>query len=292
MKNFWAYISIIASMIFWSFSFIWSKEALATYGPLTILLFRLSIATLVLLSFSKLIGKLQKIEKGDWKYFFLLAFLDPFLYFIGETYGLQRVSATVAAVIIATIPLFLPYVAWYYFKERITSYKVYGTFLSFAGVILVIINNNMGLSADIFGVTLLLIAVFAAVAYIVVLKKLAIKYNAFTIVSWQNALALIGFGPLFFTFEWSQFQEVGLVWAGFRPIILLGIIASILAFILYTHSIKILGITRTGVFANMIPVFTGLWSFFLFSEILLSINYIGIAVVVGGLFLSQVKTKQ
>ena len=291
MKNFWAYISVIASMIFWSFSFIWSKEALAIYGPLTILFFRLSLAAVSLMSFSKLIGKLNKIEKSDWKYFMLLAFFEPFLYFIGETYGLQLVSPTIAAVLIATIPLFLPYIAWYYFQERITSYKIYGTLLSFAGVVMVIINNNMSLNADVFGILLLLLAVFAAVGYTAVLNKLSHKYNAFTIVSWQSALALIGFGPLFFLFEWPHIHEIGFVWEGIRPIVLLGLVASIFAFVLYTHSIKLLGVTRTGVFANVIPVFTSLWSFFLLGEILLPLNYIGIVVVVLGLFLSQMKKR-
>ena len=292
MKNLLAYLSVIASMVFWSFSFIWSKEALYTYEPLTILFFRLSLAAITLLTFAKIIGKLNTIKKSDWKYFFLLAFFEPFLYFIGETYGLQLVSPTIAAVLIATIPLFLPFVGWYYYKEPITSYKVYGTLLSFLGVILVIINANMNLNADFFGIMLLLLAVFAAIGYTVVLNKLSHKYNPFTIVGWQSALALIGFAPLFFIFESQSFLEIGLVWEGMRPVILLGLVASIFAFVLYTHSISVLGITRTGVFANVIPVFTALFSFLVLGELLFTINYIGIFIVIAGLFLSQLRKKK
>lgn len=292
MRNFLAYVSVIASMIFWSFSFIWSKEALEVYGPLTILFFRLSLASAALLIFSKVIGKLNKIEKGDWKYFFLLSFFEPFLYFIGETYGLDLVSPTIAAVLIATIPLFLPFVAWYYFKESITPFKVYGTLLSFVGVLLVVINTNMSLNADVFGILLLLLAVFSAVAYTAILNKLSHKYNAFSIVAWQSALALIGFGPLFYFLEWPDLKETGLIWEGVRPILFLGLFASIFAFVFFTQSIKELGVTRSGVFTNAIPVFTSIFSFFILGEKLLSINYIGILVVVAGLFLSQIKVKQ
>jgi len=291
MTNTKAYFSIIASMIFWSFSFIWSKEALAVYNPLTILFFRLSLASVTLLSFAKIIGKLNKIERGDWKFFLLLSFFEPFLYFLGETYGLQRVSPTIASVIIATIPLFLPFVGYYFFKEKLTSFKIIGTILSFAGVLLVIVNTEMKINADIWGILLLILAVFSAVSYTSLVNKLAHKYNAFTIVGWQSLFALIGFAPLFFIFEWKEASQTGWVWEGVRPVLMLGLFASIFAFVFFTYSIKKLGITKAGVFSNIIPVFVSLFSFILFGERLLTINYLGVIIVVGGLFLSQVKKK-
>jgi len=292
MKNFWAYIAVIFSMGFWAYSFIWSKSALEFYGPLSILSGRLIIASTVLFSFSKLIGKLNKIERSDYKYLFALSFFEPFLYFIGETFGLDRVSPTIAAVIIATIPLFLPYVAWYYFKEKITRPKVIGTVLSFWGVILVIINYDMRLRADIWGILLLLLAVFAAIGYTAILKNLSHKYNSFTIVSWQSLIGLIGFLPLFFIFEFSDASSTGMIWEGIRPIILLAIFGSISAFVLFTHSIKVLGVTKSGVFGNGIPVLTSLFSFLFLGERLLGINYAGIIVVVLGLFISQLTPKK
>ncbi len=291
MKNFLAYLAVIGSMLFWAISFIWSKSALEIYNPLTILSFRLILASVLLLGFSKIIGKLNKIEKGDWRYIFLLSFFEPFLYFIGETYGLQLVSPTIAAVIIATIPLFLPYVAWYFFKERVTKYKIYGTILSFIGVLMVIINVNMQLNANTLGVMLLMLAVFSAVGYTATLNKLSHKYNSFTIVSYQSLFGLIGFAPLFFIFDWSDFQQTGFVWQGLQPIILLAVFGSIIAFVLFTHSIKILGVTRSGVFTNGIPVLTSIFSFILLGERLFTLNYIGILIVVVGLFISQIKTK-
>lgn len=291
MKNLLAYLAVIVSMFCWAISFIWSKEALEIYGPLTILSFRLILASVVLMSFSKLIGKLNKIQKGDFKYLFLLSFFEPFIYFIGETYGLQRVSPTIAAVIIATIPLFLPYVAWYFFNEKITKFKVFGTIFSFIGVLLVVINNNMELNADFIGVLLLLVAVFGAIGYTATLNKLSHKYNSFTIVSWQSTLGLIGFVPLMLMIELPETINTGLVWEGLRPIILLGLFGSILAFVFFTHSIKVLGVTRSGVFTNGIPVLTSIFSFILLGERLLTINYIGILIVVIGLFLSQIRTK-
>jgi drug/metabolite transporter (DMT)-like permease len=291
MQKTLAYIAVVFSMIFWAFSFIWSKGALEIYGPLTILTFRLIIASILLLSISKATGLLNPIKKQDWKFFFLLSFFEPFLYFLGETYGLNLVSPTIAAVMIATIPLFLPYMAWYVFGERITKFKTFGSVFSFVGVLLVMVNYNMELNANIWGILLLLLAVASAIGYTAVLNKLSHNYNVFTIVSWQSALGLIGFAPLFALIELPDTLATGWQWAGLQPILLLAIFGSMLAFLLYTHSIKVLGMTRSGVFTNGIPVLTSLFSFLLLGEQLLTINYIGIAIVVGGLFLSQLRER-
>ncbi|MCK5776198.1 MAG: DMT family transporter [Bacteroidales bacterium] len=291
MNNSKAYISVIGAMIFWSLSFIWSKQALETYGPLTILFSRLVLASVALLSVSKIFGKLNKIAKEDWKYLLLLSLFEPFLYFIGETYGLQRVSPTIAAVIISTIPLFLPIVGFYFLNEKLTIFKVSGTLLSFIGVILVMLNYNMELKADAVGVLLLFLAVFSGVAYTTLVHRLSNKYNSFTIVGWQSAIGAISFMPLFMLIEMDEAAQIGIVWESVWPIIKLGLFASIFAFVLYTYSIKELGITKAGVFSNVIPVFVSIISFFLFSERLLVLNYIGILVVVGGLFISQVKRR-
>ena len=292
MKNNWkAYVAVIAAMVFWSLSFIWSKQALESYGPLTVVFSRLVLASVALLSVSKIFGKLNAIAKKDWKFFLLLSLFEPFLYFIGETFGLQRVSSTIASVIVSTIPLFLPIVGYYILNEKFTFFKVLGTVLSFVGVVLVIVDYNMDLNADFWGVLLLFIAVFSGVAYTTLVHRLSDKYNSFTIVGWQSVIGVFSFMPLFVFFEMEETIQIGFIWEGILPILKLGLFASIFAFVLYTYSIKELGVTKAGVFSNVIPVFVSIISFFLFSERLLIINYIGILVVVGGLYVSQIKRK-
>jgi drug/metabolite transporter (DMT)-like permease len=287
MKTTKAYIAVSLSMLFWSLSFIWTKDALQFYGPLTILSFRLIMAATILFVSSSILGVLNKIVVSDIKYLALLSMFEPFLYFIGETYGLQRVSPTIAAVIIATIPLFLPYAGKVFFGEPITKYKIFGTSLSFLGVMLVILDNSMKLNADALGILLLFLAVISAIGYASVLKKISVKYNAVTIVSWQSLIGIFGFVPLFFLFEKNQTLETGLLWQGFKYLLVLGLFGSILAFVFFTYSIKILGITRSGVFGNVIPVLTCVFSFFLIGEKLLLLNYIGVFIVLIGLIISQ-----
>lgn len=287
-----AYVSVSIAMLIWALSFIWSKEALLVYSPLFVLPCRLLVAALILFVFGKFSGRLKAVDKADYKWLFALAFFEPFLYFIGENYGLQRVSPTIAAVIIATIPLFLPFVARLFFKERISRFQGIGITVSFVGVTMVLVNEQMKFSADIVGVLLLLLAVFAALGYTSVLRRITRKYNPLTIVAWQSLIAGIAFLPLFFIFSYRQTITTGYHAEGIKSIVLLAIFGSSIAFIAYTQAVRMLGITKAGVFANMIPVFTALFSFFMMDEKLLRINYIGIALVIGGLFLSQLSLKK
>jgi drug/metabolite transporter (DMT)-like permease len=73
----------------------------------------------------------------------------------------------------------------------------------------------------------------------------------------------------------------------FKPIIELSIFASCGAFILFAYSVRNMGIIRANVFSNCIPVFTALFSFILMGDKLTFQNVIGMAIVISGLFMSQ-----
>ena len=120
------YLAIGASLgaaFFWSFSFVWFKIAFLAYDPLTVVIIRLAIAALLITTIAALFKSLQKPTGKDLRLFILMAFFEPFIYFLGESYGLKYVSPTVAAVIVATIPLFTPLAAWYFHKERVKKVK-------------------------------------------------------------------------------------------------------------------------------------------------------------------------
>ena len=239
----YSYIAIVGAMILWSVSFVWSKLAFESYNPFTVLFFRIFIAATSLFIISKVFGLIQKIKKEDYKYFLLLAFFEPFLYFLGENFGLQYVSASTASIIISTIPLFLPFVGLMFFNEKLRRNNLLGIFISFIGVLFIVLNQDLSLSGEIKGFAFLFLAVFSAVAYTAVIKKVTYKYNAFTIVVWQNIIASIAFFPFFLYFDFHEFKEIGIT-SDFWYIALLGIIASNLAFLLYTYAFKFFRVSK------------------------------------------------
>ncbi len=284
----YGYFAIISAMVLWSVSFIWSKIALDTYNPFTILFFRIFIAASSLFIVSKVFGVLQKIEKKDYKYFLLLSFFEPFLYFIGENFGLQHVSASTASIIISTIPLFLPFIGLMFFNEKLRRNNLLGIFISFIGVLFIVLNQDLSISGEIKGFSFLFLAVFSAVAYTAVIKKVTYKYNAFTIVVWQNIIASMAFFPFFLYFDFHEFKEIGIT-SDFWYIALLGIIASNLAFLFYTYAFRFFRVSQIGIFTNLIPLLTIIISFFVFDEIPDTKKYIGVILVILGLFIAEFK---
>lgn len=279
-------------MIFWSFSFIWFKEANKTFHPITIVFIRLVISVVLLTAFLILTKNFMKIRKQDRKLFLMLALFEPFFYFLGESFGLTYVSATVCSVIISTIPVFATIGAWLIFKERLKAINYGGIILSFIGVLVFILNRDGSLTFNIKGLALLLLAVISAVGYNLTLSRLVGYYTPVYIVNVQNIIGAVLFLPLFLILDFRNFISTPLSFEMFTPIIELALFASCGAFILFAYSVKNMGITKANVFSNCIPVFTALFSFMLLGEKLTVQNIIGMAIVITGLFLSQMNSRK
>ena len=282
----------ILSMIFWSFSFVWIKIVYEAYGPLTTVLFRLLISSGLMLAFTILSGKLQKIKPGDLKMFVLLAFFEPFLYFMGESYGLKYVSSTVASVIVATIPLFSPIAAWYFYKEKLSRTNLLGLVITFFGVSLVVLDTSFNFTASPLGVALEFFAVFGAIGYASVLKGISHRYNTFTIITYQNLIGAAFFLPFWLIFEMNDFTQVTFNAKAFWAIIKLAIFASTFAFILFTYSVRNMGINKSNTFINVIPICVAVFAYIILGDQLNFHQMIGIAVVISGLFLAQINWKR
>lgn len=291
-KNLLAYFSALGAVFFWSFSFVWFKIAYLAYNPITVVIFRLAISVLLILIIALSLKRLQKPTIKDFKLLALMAFFEPFIYFLGESYGLLYVSSTVAAVIVATIPLLSPIAAWYFLHERVSLKNVIGFVFSFLGVGIVVLNSSFRFDASPLGVGLEFIAVFAAIAYSIVLRKVVYRYNTLTIIAYQNVIGILLFLPIWLLVDLRDFLTTPFHPQAFRAIVLLAVFASTLAFIFFTQSIRQLGVNRSNTFVNLIPVFVAILSFFVLKEGMDFQKVVGIGIVITGLFLAQSRRRR
>ena len=291
MKNskFYPYGTAIIAMLLWGMSFVWTAIALRYYEPISIIFMRLSISTIFLFVSLKLMGKFEKIQRSDYKLFIMSALFNPFLYFLGENYGIKLTSPTVSAVLIATIPLFAPILAFFMLREKLSILNIIGMLISFFGVIIMLLNRSFSLEASPLGIAALLLAVASAVAYSIFLKKLSSRYSPIFIIAIQNLIGLTLFLPVFLVFDFNHFITIKPSFEVISSIIALAVFCSSIAFILFTIATREIGVSKTNIFANLIPVFTGVFSFFIIGEDLNSQKLIGISLVVGGLFFAQLK---
>jgi drug/metabolite transporter (DMT)-like permease len=281
------YGAVILAMIFWAFSFIWFKEANKTFYPITIVFIRLLFAVILMTTFLVITKNFMKIKKKDRKLFLMLALFEPFFYFIGESFGLTYVSATVCSVLISTIPVFATIGAWLIFRERLKMINYAGIILSFIGVLVFILNSDGRLNFNIKGMGFLMLAVLTAVGYNLTLSRLVERYSPVYIVGVQNLIGAVLFLPLFIILDFHHFFSTPFTFNMFKPIIELAVFASCGAFILFAYSVQKMGITKANVFSNSIPVFTAIFSFIILGERLTIQNIIGMAIVIAGLLMSQ-----
>lgn len=274
-------------MIFWGFSFIWFKIANKTFQPITIVFLRLFFSVILLTIYLILAKGFMKIRKGDFKLFLTLALFEPFFYFIGESFGLTYVSATVCSVMISIIPVFATIGAWIIFKEKLRMINYAGIIISFIGVLVFLLKREGSISYNLKGLILLLFAVLSATGYNLTLSRLVGKYSPVYIVNVQNIIGAILFLPIFMISDFNTFIHHSYAPVLFLPVFALAAFASTSAFVLFAYSVSKIGILKANVFTNFIPLVTALFSFILMGERLTFQNILGIIVVIAGILMAQ-----
>ena len=280
------YILITASVIFWGISFILTKELFLSEEHMTVtalITIRLAIASAVMVPALALTRRLRRIQKKDIKWFLLLAFCEPFVYHLCETNGVRLVSGSLASVVIATIPLFVPFGMWAAYRQRIKPSLIVGVLLSLAGVFLML-NGEIGFGGTALqGILFLTGAVAIAVVYTLLLVKVVDHYHPLVVTTWQNVIGLVYFLPLMLIFDGGALLLLMLV---------LCIFCSTLAYAGYNYVVRNLGASEACIFNNAIPVFSLIAAVAIGQEQFSWVKVVGMAIVIAGVIIAQGRTKK
>ena len=285
------YLIALASITLWGFSYIWSNQLIEQEVPIYYFVFiRVAIAGVLLLLFNLITGAFRHIRKQHLLLFVALAFCEPFIYFIAETYGIKETgSPTISSMVIATVPILSMVVGMTVFKEKVTKLNILGVFVTLAGLALVLFSQMEQGVGDRFalGIVLLVVAVVAEVLHASLTKKLSEDYSPQVIVMYQFLIGAVYFLPVFISEGLDKFRPEYLSWPVLRPILCLSVLCSSLAFTLWVTAIKHLGVAKSGVFLAMISVVTALGASCMGQEVLTLWQWIGVIVSAGGIILSQ-----
>ena len=289
------YLLILLTVFLWGMSFLWSDRVLDRQVPVFTFIFtRMIIAAAALSLFSLLTGRFQRIRKGDFKWFAAMTAFEPFLYFLGETFGLQLTdSPTLCSVIIATIPVFSLVVGWILFREKLSTLNRAGIFVAVAGVILFVLIGGSLHAKYLYGIAILFLAAIGSTGYTAICKKLANKgYNPFAIVTWQFILAIGYFLVPFLIWDASSWTPAYLSWSVLRPIIALAVLCSGVAFVIYAACVDRIGMTRTTVFLPLVAIVSAVAASLLGQDTLEPLQFVGIAVAMLGVVMAQASFKK
>ncbi len=264
------YLTLTLTMFFWGGTFI-AGRALAgsSVPPVTSAFFRFAIATVALAFLARIIdGELRIPPRKIWLSLLLLGLTGVFSYNILFFSGLQHIEAGRASLIIALNPLAITLLSCMFLKEALTLRQFSGVFLSLIGAVFVISNGHPSvLFSGNFGIGELeilgCVASWATYSLIgrTVLKTLTPLASVFY-------SALIGTLLLFIPalLEGSSIYSPSFSSTTWLSLFFLGLLGTAVGFSLYYKAIQKIGPTRSGVFINLVPLFSILLSWALLDE--------------------------
>lgn len=196
----------------------------------------------------------------------ILSSVQPIAYFIFETFGIARSTASQAGVMIAFVPVAVSLLAMLFLKERTNGKQMLFISLSILGVL--IINSDVRFSSDnMMGNLLLLGAVGSAAIYQILSRKFSTNFTPIEItfvMMWVGAIVFNIIGI-------SRTLQHGGITDYFVPLLnlnilgallYLGVLSSVIAFFFMNYVLSQVQATKAAILANLttvVAIFAGVF---------------------------------
>lgn len=293
-KRTWALLAATMVSIIYGLSFTIAKDVMPTYvKPFGFILVRVFGATILfwLVSF---FGPKEKIQLNDFPRIIAAAFFGVALNMLTFFKGLSFTSPISAAVIMVTTPIIVLILSAIIMKEKIKSRKIFGILLGLLGTgFLILYGKSIGNATNAtLGNFLVFINAVSYAIYLIVVKKLMDKYNAFSFVKWIYSFGLLMVLP----FGWNEYQQIQ--WTVIPTYILweIGFVVLFTTFFTYLFnliSMRELKPTTVAVFIYLQPLFATVFAISLGKDELTSVKIVSAVLIFVGVYLvTQKKSSQ
>jgi drug/metabolite transporter (DMT)-like permease len=236
--------------------------------------------------------RFSKLQKQDVIPIFLLGIIGVMTYHLGLNYGEQFISAGAASLIIATIPILILIFSIIFLKEQISFKKIFGISLALCGVIVISIWGTEDASIEIEYIYAALAVILAAIMgafYTISGKKLLQRYNGLSLTAYAMLFGSLGLIPFI---NKSLFDEVATMsTTSWIVIIFLGVCSTVIGYVIWYVALKMKTASELSVYLYIIPVFSTVFSYFLFDDKITVLYVLGGILVIVGLFIVNTKNK-
>ncbi|NLE22604.1 MAG: DMT family transporter [Actinobacteria bacterium] len=281
-----AYAAAVGMTVAFALSFVATKTALQGFEPLLIALLRFALAGAILWVVWRLRPVREPVTRVELARLALVGFVSLTVYFSFENLGIARTSASEAAILIATIPIFVALIGAFLPAERPSGRQWAGILLSFVGIVALVAAAGDATGGSLVGNLLVLAASASAGVYSILARRLLVSRSALFVTAWQNLFGALFMAPL---------ALVEALVAGVRRptvpaaggILFLTILCSILAYLLLNYAFRFLPASRVSVFINLTPVAAVASAYLVLGERLTAAQGVAAVVVVAGVWLAN-----
>ncbi len=289
-KTIFYHFLAVFTIIIWGTTYV-STKILINKGlsPVEILFYRFLIAYLSILFISH--GKRRADNYKDEFWLFVCGLSGGSLFFMAENTAVGITLASNVSLLICTSPLFTVLLSSLIYKTSIRKKTLWGSLIALLGVALVVYNGNCVFHINPAGDALTIIASILWAVYCLVLKKLTLKYETLFItrkVFFYGVLSLC-FYLLFYPLEIkTDLLRQPVIWGN---LLFLGLIASMLCYIMWNFAIKKLGASKTANYIYMVPFSTILTSAVFLEETITFISLAGALCIIAGVYIAEKQPK-
>ncbi|MEL6405098.1 MAG: EamA family transporter [Chloroflexota bacterium] len=265
----------------WGASFLFVRVAVPIFGPFLLVEGRVLLGGLILLCYALAIGQAPN-WRLYWKQYFIIGMFNNALPFTLIAIAQLDMTASLAALLNATTPLFSAVIAALWIQERLTISKVFGLFLGILGVGIIV-----GWQSDNFDPTRvngILLMLGASLSY-----GIAVVYGK-TSFQGMNPVAtstgqLLSASLLILPFALANPVQQTLSNTAILSLLGLAIFSTSIAYLIYFHLIEHAGPTNAASVTLLIPFFSSLWGAIFLGEQLRTNEIMGFGVILVSLLL-------
>ena len=267
-------------MIFWGLSYLSTRIVISQIAPTLAVLYRFSLASLLLYLILKVRRKKLRILKEDRPKMFLAGLFGVALNFTLENLGVKYTSTANVALLVATIPA----ITLVFENKRLglkTRWReAAGILVSIAGIGLISLSGQSGFALSLFGDAMVLLSSFAWAFYTSLLSDLKGSYDSMEITLYTNFFGALCMVPTILVTGIQIPTGPALF-----HLVYLVLFCSIFAYVLYMWSLKRLGGVRVNSYINIQPIVALAASIFFLREPVTGIRLAGAAVIILGVWI-------
>lgn len=281
----------VLTTFLWSGNFIVARTVIRDISPASLAFYRWSLATAMIFPFAitKFLKDWHSIRRS-WHYLFWVALSGIALFNTFVYVGGHYTSAINLALIGTTSsPIMANILARIFLKEKIGWFKIIGIALCITGVLFLLSKGDFrNLLSFQFseGDLWVLLAAFCFAVYNVLIRK---KPTTISPASFLLSIFFIGTLMLLPFFLWEFNYGKPVLWSVglINSILYLGIIASVICYLLWNSAIQKLGSGRTALFGNLIPIFSTTEAVIWLHEKFTINHVISMVIVLSGLLIAN-----
>jgi drug/metabolite transporter (DMT)-like permease len=273
----------LAFALMWSSAFTSARMIVADAPPLYALSLRFLVSGLIGVGIALALGQSWRLTPAQWRATLVFGLCQNALYLGLNFVAMQRIEASVAAIIASTLPLLVALFGWVVLGDRLRPVAVAGLVAGFAGVLLIMGARFAG-GIDVMGVVLCVLGALALTVATLMLRGASSGGNVMMIVGLQmlvGAAVLIVPAALL---EVPTFTPTPrLFWAFVYTTLVPGLAATWVWFKL----VQRIGTVRGATFHFLNPFFGVAVAALLLGERLGPLDVLGVVIIMAGILAVQ-----